>query len=107
MSFFEFNTRGRLVVLEPFVSDDNLEREVQAVGQLARYEKSIIFYTEQPFDWAGTKSRLLAMAPRYCAWEELLRDPTYETNSIVQGGLWSGRDLTWPVAFIGQYYPQI
>ncbi len=96
------STHGKLVIIEPFVPESDVKRQIQSVAPLTDFKPSVIFFTPEPLGWEEFKSNLMVLRPRYGDWETFLPGTR---RLVVDGGLWSGKGNHWPTGFIAEYYP--
>jgi hypothetical protein len=55
---------GRIIVVEPFVPEDQTERRFVALGPNVGFEPTWVFEVDEPLGWKGAATTRLLLAPR-------------------------------------------
>lgn len=87
---------GRLVIVEPYLPEDCVEREVLVLGTpLGGPVDLVLLYSEEPIGWDGdTPTRLILVRPRRA-------EDSYENATLmVNGTTWNPIDpnVNWFIA---------
>lgn len=94
---------GHLIIIDPFLPEDQCQREIRAVAPVPGTESAWTFEASEPLGWNGVMTTGLAMKPRGAATKTWL--DIVDGKLFLNGCLYPDDPDAPYCGFIGQYMP--